>query len=89
MLGALLLIMEIARFAVVCFLLLISFFPSGDCNLVFKVQHKFKGRERSLEAFKAHDIHRRGRFLSAIDLELGGNGHPSESGLVLISVVIV
>ena len=56
---------------------------------MLKVQHKFKGRERSLEAFKAHDIQRRGRFLSAIDLQLGGNGHPSESGLVLISLVIV
>ena len=81
--------MEIARFAVVSFFLVISFFSSGDCNLVLKVQHKFKGRERSLEAFKAHDIQRRGRFLSAIDLQLGGNGHPSESGLVLISLVIV
>ena len=81
--------MEIARLAVVSFLLVISFLSIGDCNLVFNVHHKFKGRERSLEAFKAHDVLRRGRFLSAIDLNLGGNGHPSESGLVLISVVVI
>ncbi|KAG7029946.1 Aspartic proteinase-like protein 2 [Cucurbita argyrosperma subsp. argyrosperma] len=78
--------MEIARLAVVSFLLAISFLSTGDCNLVFNVHHKFKGRERSLEAFKAHDVLRRGRFLSAIDLNLGGNGHPSESGLYFAKI---
>ncbi|KAG6607130.1 Aspartic proteinase-like protein 2 [Cucurbita argyrosperma subsp. argyrosperma] len=78
--------MEIARFSIVNLLLVISFLSSGDCNLVFKVQHKFNGRQRSLSAFKAHDMHRRGRFLSAIDLELGGNGHPSESGLYFAKI---
>ncbi|XP_022972843.1 aspartic proteinase-like protein 2 [Cucurbita maxima] len=78
--------MEIARLAVVSFLLVISLLSTGDCNLVFNVHHKFKGRERSLEAFKAHDVLRRGRFLSAIDLNLGGNGHPSESGLYFAKI---
>ncbi|KAI4302057.1 hypothetical protein L6164_035275 [Bauhinia variegata] len=30
---------------------------------------------------KAHDARRRGRILSAVDLSLGGNGHPAETGL--------
>ncbi|KAK9997953.1 hypothetical protein SO802_017556 [Lithocarpus litseifolius] len=50
-------------------------------NIVFPVQHKFKGRERNLSALKAHDVRRHGRFLFDIDLELGGNGQPSETGL--------
>lgn len=51
-------------------------------NFVFPVQHKFKGRGNSLNAIKAHDARRRGRFLSAVDLNLGGNGQPSETGFV-------
>ena len=54
-------------------------------NAVFRVQHKFKGREKSLQALRAHDTHRHGRILSAVDLPLGGNGHPSEAGSVLLS----
>ncbi|KAL5567044.1 hypothetical protein UlMin_030208 [Ulmus minor] len=50
-------------------------------NFVFPVEHKFKGKERSLSAFKAHDVRRHRRILSAVDLELGGNGLPSETGL--------
>lgn len=53
-------------------------------NIVFPVQHKFKGRERNLSALKAHDVRRHGRFLFDIDLELGGNGQPSETGLVFL-----
>ncbi|VVA14031.1 PREDICTED: aspartic [Prunus dulcis] len=59
---------------------------SGD--FVFPVHHKFKG-QRSLSALKAHDARRHGRILasagsgstSAVDLEIGGNGHPSDTGL--------
>lgn len=62
-------------------LLLLSFCLPVFCNLVFEVQHKFKGRERSLNVLKSHDVRRHGRLLSVIDLELGGNGHPAETGL--------
>jgi hypothetical protein len=51
-------------------------------NMVFPVHHKFKGKERSLSALKAHDARRHGRFLFDVDLELGGNGQPSETGSV-------
>lgn len=57
-------------------------------NLAFPVVHKFKGRPRSLSALKAHDDRRRGRFLSAVDLSLGGNGLPSETGLYYTKVGI-
>ncbi|KAK4273630.1 hypothetical protein QN277_021997 [Acacia crassicarpa] len=57
-------------------------------NLAFPVVHKFKGRHRSLVALKAHDDRRRGRFLSALDLSLGGNGLPSETGLYYTKVGI-
>ncbi|KAJ8747891.1 hypothetical protein K2173_012781 [Erythroxylum novogranatense] len=50
-------------------------------NLVFKVQHKFAAQERSLTAFKAHDVQRHRRILYAADLPLGGSGHPAEAGL--------
>jgi hypothetical protein len=51
-------------------------------NLVFPVHHKFKGRERSLTALKAHDVRRHRRILFDVDLELGGNGRPSDAGSV-------
>ena len=58
----------------------------ADGNMVFLVQHKFKGREKSLSEIVAHDSVRRGRFLSAVDVNLGGNGHPSKSGFVSTSL---
>jgi hypothetical protein len=51
-------------------------------NVVFKVQHKFAGRLRNLTEFKAHDARRHSRLLSSVDLPLGGNGHPAETGFV-------
>uniref|UniRef100_A0A0R0EFQ6 Peptidase A1 domain-containing protein n=1 Tax=Glycine max TaxID=3847 RepID=A0A0R0EFQ6_SOYBN len=45
-------------------------------NLVFPVER----RKRSLSAVRAHDVRRRGRILSAVDLNLGGNGLPTETG---------
>lgn len=54
----------------------------GHGNLVFPVHHKLKGRENSLSAMKSHDVRRRGRYLSAVDLDLGGNGQPSVTGFV-------
>lgn len=53
-------------------------------NFIFKVQHKFAGRERTLAALKAHDAHRHRRILSAVDLPLGGNGSPTVAGSVSI-----
>ncbi|KAM1169415.1 hypothetical protein ACFX13_031910 [Malus domestica] len=69
-----------------CFLIFSTFFPDASANFVFSVSHKFNGRDgRSLSELKAHDSRRHGRILadsaSAVDLQLGGNGRPSETGL--------
>ncbi|XP_050208297.1 aspartic proteinase 36-like [Mercurialis annua] len=50
-------------------------------NFVFNVKHKFAGQELSLSALKRHDAHRHRRILAAVDINLGGNGHPAEAGL--------
>ncbi|CAL5192809.1 unnamed protein product [Lathyrus oleraceus] len=50
-------------------------------DLVFPVERKFKGPHQSLDAIKTHDANRRGRFLSAVEVPLGGNGLPSSTGL--------
>ncbi|KAK9919233.1 hypothetical protein M0R45_027842 [Rubus argutus] len=72
--------------AVVVLLLALVVNVSG--NLVFSVNHKLKGREggSTLSEFKAHDDRRHARILAAasenaVDMALGGNGHPSETGL--------
>ncbi|KAI4350173.1 hypothetical protein L6164_010682 [Bauhinia variegata] len=62
-------------------LLVFEFSSLAYGNLVFPVEHKFKGRQRTLSAMKAHDDRRRARILSALDLSLGGNGRPSKTGL--------
>ncbi|KAG2402168.1 Aspartic proteinase-like protein [Vigna angularis] len=49
----------------------------ADGTLVFPVERQ----KRSLSAIKAHDAQRRGRILSAVDLNLGGNGVPTNTGL--------
>lgn len=54
----------------------------ANANLVIPVERKFKGPVDSLGAIKAHDSHRHGRFLSAVDVPLGGNGIPSSTGFV-------
>ncbi|XP_022933920.1 aspartic proteinase-like protein 2 isoform X2 [Cucurbita moschata] len=63
--------------------ILLSFCLPGSCNLVFEVQHKFKGREKTLNELRSHDVRRHGRLLSIVDLELGGNGQPAETGIGL------
>ncbi|KAL2330166.1 hypothetical protein Fmac_017747 [Flemingia macrophylla] len=50
-------------------------------NLVFPVERKFKGPVNNLAAIKAHDAARRGRFLSVVDVPLGGNGRANSNGL--------
>ncbi|KAJ9703299.1 hypothetical protein PVL29_004908 [Vitis rotundifolia] len=80
--------MDLGRW-VLCFCLLALFLPTiVSGNAVFRVQHKFKGRGKSLDALRAHDTRRRGRILSAVDLSLGGNGHPSEAGLYFAKIGI-
>lgn len=61
-------------------LLFFALFARVSANFVFPIEHKFKGKDRSLGALKAHDARRHRRILSAVDLELGGNGLPSETG---------
>lgn len=63
--------------------LMLSLFSAVSANYVFPVEYKFKGKPRSLSALRAHDARRHGRILSAVDLQLGGNGQPSEIGFVL------
>ncbi|XP_022745419.1 aspartic proteinase-like protein 2 isoform X2 [Durio zibethinus] len=63
----------------------------GCCfgNVVtFDVKHKFAGKGKNLSALRAHDIRRHGRLLSTVnvDLPLGGNGHPSETGLYFAKI---
>lgn len=72
-------------YSVLLFLASSSSFIAVDfvrANVVFPVEHKFKGLERNLSAFKAHDVRRHGRTLFDVDLKLGGNGQPTETGLV-------
>ncbi|KAH1044680.1 hypothetical protein AAZX31_09G228400 [Glycine max] len=53
----------------------------ANANMVFPVVRKFKDPAENLAAIKAHDAGRRGRFLSVVDLALGGNGRPTSTGL--------
>ncbi|XP_057960941.1 aspartic proteinase 36 [Malania oleifera] len=61
---------------------------AASANVVFNVRHKFAGRQRSLVELRAHDHRRHGRSLSAVDLSIGGNGHPSETGLYFAKIGI-
>ena len=57
-------------------------------DLVFPVERKFKGPHQSLDAIKTHDANRRGRFLSAVEVPLGGNGLPSSTGFVSVTCFV-
>ena len=68
----------------------VIFDVEGNNNVVFEVEHKFKGRRNEnggrgsfLTSLKAHDSHRHGRMLAALDMPLGGNGSPTDAALVL------
>lgn len=54
--------------------------------VTFDVKHKFGGKRNDLRALKAHDMRRRGRFLSTVDVDvpLGGDGHAAGAGLVFV-----
>ncbi|KAI5648984.1 hypothetical protein M9H77_34989 [Catharanthus roseus] len=65
----------------------------GNSNIVFRVEHKFRGRrhgrgESMLAAMKAHDNHRHGRLLAAVDMPLGGNGSPTDAALYFTKLSI-
>uniref|UniRef100_A0A803PTF1 Peptidase A1 domain-containing protein n=1 Tax=Cannabis sativa TaxID=3483 RepID=A0A803PTF1_CANSA len=76
------------RLALLGLLSFLALFLSVNGNFVFSVQNKFKGKERSMSALKDHDVRRHRRILSAVDLELGGNGLPSETGLYFARIGI-
>ncbi|KAE9617752.1 putative aspartic peptidase A1 family, xylanase inhibitor [Lupinus albus] len=63
------------------FILTVELCFGSNANLVLPVERKFIGPHISLSQIKAHDARRHGRFLSGIDIELGGNGLPSKTGL--------
>lgn len=75
------------RRLIVCalFILNICWVCKVSANVVFRVQHKYGG-DRSLSAYKAHDALRHGRILASVDLPLGGNGQPSETGLYFAKI---
>ncbi|KAM7280709.1 hypothetical protein ACFE04_007843 [Oxalis oulophora] len=60
----------------------------AEGNIVFNVQHKFRNTKTktTLADLKNHDIRRHRRFLSAVDLQIGGNGLPSETGLYFAKI---
>lgn len=66
--------------AVVCACVLVFYAAYVEANGVFRVQRKFSGLGRSLDDLRAHELHRHGRILGAIDLPLGGNGSPTDAG---------
>ncbi|CAL0328061.1 unnamed protein product [Lupinus luteus] len=63
------------------FILAVEFCFISNANLVLPVQRKFKVSHKNLTEIKAHDTRRHGRFLSTVDIEIGGNGLPSKTGL--------
>ncbi|XP_062084130.1 aspartic proteinase 36-like [Humulus lupulus] len=76
------------RLALLGLLTFLASFLSVDGNFVFSVHNKFKGKELSMSSLKDHDVRRHRRILSAVDLELGGNGLPSETGLYFARIGI-
>ncbi|CAI9117261.1 OLC1v1018615C2 [Oldenlandia corymbosa var. corymbosa] len=55
---------------------------------VFEVSSKFGGRNRSLDALKAHDSIRHLQILAGVDLPIGGTGRPDAVGLYYAKVGI-
>ncbi|KAF6162297.1 hypothetical protein GIB67_008426 [Kingdonia uniflora] len=62
-------------------IILLCFISVVSATGMFSVHHKFAGRNRSLSDLQLHDSRRRGRVLASVDIPLGGNGHPSDTGL--------
>ncbi|KAK9159712.1 hypothetical protein Syun_006053 [Stephania yunnanensis] len=55
---------------------------------VFHVRHKFADQDPSLASLKAHDALRHARILAEIDLPLGGNRDPGDTGLYFTKIGI-
>ncbi|XP_048323928.2 aspartic proteinase 36 [Ziziphus jujuba] len=62
-------------------ILVLALFSTVSGNFLFPVQHKFKGRGRSLRTLKDHDMRRHARTLSSVDVQLGGNSMLTDVGL--------
>ncbi|CAH9101254.1 unnamed protein product [Cuscuta europaea] len=74
-----------------CFVLvLLLLIPGakGSGEGVIKVNYKFSGSERTLIALSAHDNMRHLRFLSGVDLPIGGTGRPDSVGLYYAKIGI-
>ncbi|KAI3783711.1 hypothetical protein L1987_42797 [Smallanthus sonchifolius] len=69
-------------------LLVLQFATLVPANVVFQVQHKFTGDNRSLTAYKAHDSYRHRRILSGADLPIGGDSSPSSTALYFTKIQI-
>ncbi|KAL2526199.1 Eukaryotic aspartyl protease family protein [Abeliophyllum distichum] len=75
----------------VLFLLLVELVCLVKSNVVFKVQHKYGGRGKGVEALtalKAHDSGRHGRMLAAVDFQLGGDGKPTNAALYYTKIAL-
>ncbi|KAI3797697.1 hypothetical protein L1987_32960 [Smallanthus sonchifolius] len=59
-----------------------------SANVVFQVQHKFAGQKGYLNALKSHDANRHRRFLSAVEIPLGGDSRPTAAALYFTKVQI-
>ncbi|VFQ72428.1 unnamed protein product [Cuscuta campestris] len=77
-------------FFLVLLLLLLIIIPSarGGGEGVIRVNYKFSGSERTLTALSAHDDMRHLRFLSGVDLPIGGTGRPDSVGLYYAKIGI-
>ncbi|OMO61968.1 Peptidase A1 [Corchorus olitorius] len=87
--------MDVRRLALVVLAVAVAvvgeFGGSSYANVMtFDVKRKFSGKANNLSALKAHDYRRHDRLLSAVnvDLPIGGNGHPTETGLVFLPLFI-
>ncbi|RVW70163.1 Aspartic proteinase-like protein 2 [Vitis vinifera] len=71
-------------------LLLIGIVPAHNCvrECGFQSAAQVQGSWEVVGCTQAHDTRRHGRILSAVDLPLGGNGHPSEAGLYFAKIGI-
>ncbi|MBA0630054.1 hypothetical protein Godav_002187 [Gossypium davidsonii] len=85
--------MDLRRLALVVVTVAVTVVGEFGCGcfgnvLTLNVLRKFAGHGKNLSALRAHDIRRHGRLLSTIgvDLPLGGNGHPSETGLYFAKI---
>ncbi|XP_010241480.1 PREDICTED: aspartic proteinase-like protein 2 [Nelumbo nucifera] len=80
--------MDLKRSICILCIVLVVLLSNVSANGVFRVQHKFAGRKRSLTDIKTHDGRRHRRLLANVDLPLGGDGHPASTGLYFAKIGI-